>query len=145
MPGGVGKAVSWTVRVRPVTVNGFGLVAANALIRVTYGVAALVSPSRPLMGKVPLAPDTEALPEARLFVRGFAAHQVAVGMLGLASLGHRELRRPAMALAAATDLADMASALVEATDRARLAPDLTGGIAFSAAGLASALAGMRLA
>jgi hypothetical protein len=128
-----------------VTVNGLAFAAANALIRVTYGVAALASPSRPLIGKVPLAPDTEALPEARLFVRGFAAHQVAVGLLGLVSLGREELRRPAMALAAATDFADIASALVEARDRSHLAPDLTGGIAFSAAGLASAIAGMRAA
>jgi hypothetical protein len=125
--------------------RGFGLIAANALIRVTYGVAVLTSPSRPLLGRVPLAPNTEALPEARLFVRGFSAHQVGVGLLGLASLGRRELRRPAMALAAATDVADIASALVEAGDRSRLSPDLTGGIAFSAAGLASALAGLRLA
>ena len=126
------------------TVNGSALVAANALIRATYGVAALASPSRPLLDRIPLAPDTEALPEARLFVRGFAAHQLAVGLLGLASLGRRELRRPAMALAAGTDLADIASALVEAGDRSQLTRDLTGGIAFSAAGLASALAGLRL-
>jgi hypothetical protein len=133
------------VQSESVTVNGFALVAANALIRASYGAVALASPSRPLIDKIPLAPDTDALPEARLFVCGFAAHQLAVGLLGLASLGRPQLRRPAMALAAATDLADIASALVEAQDRSRLAPDLTGGIAFSAAGLASALAGMRLA
>jgi hypothetical protein len=127
-----------------VPANGFLFAAANALIRVTYGAVVLASPSRPLLGKVPLAPDTDALPEARLFVRGFAAHQIAVGLIGLVSLGRQESRRPAMALAAATDLADISSALVEASARSRLAPDLTGGIVFSAAGLASALAGMRL-
>ncbi|HUA73677.1 MAG TPA: hypothetical protein VL988_02875 [Solirubrobacteraceae bacterium] len=117
--------------------------AANSIIRLTYGVAAALAPSRPLAGKVPLAPDTDHFPEARLFVRGFSAHQVGVGLLGLASLTRPGLRRSAMLLAAATDLADIASALIEARDRARYDIDLTGGIAFSSLGLASALVGAR--
>jgi hypothetical protein len=124
---------------------GSGIIGANALIRLAYGVAALAAPSRRLFGTVPLAPETDQFPEARLFVRGFAAHQLAVGLVGLASLARRDLRRPAMALAAATDLADIASATVEARSRSRLDSDLCGGIAFSAAGLASALVGLRLA
>lgn len=92
---------------------------------------------------MPLAPDTDQLPEARLFVRGFAAHQVAVGLVGLASLAQRDLRRPGMLLAAATDAADIASAVVESQARGRLDPDLSGGIAFSAAGLLSALVALR--
>jgi len=123
---------------------GSAFVAANALIRLTYGLAALTVPSRPLFRAVPLAPDTEQFPEARLFVRGFASHQVAVALVGLASLTHRDLRRPAMALAAATDAADIASAAIEARARASLDRDLSGGIAFSGAGLASALIGLRL-
>lgn len=119
------------------------LAAGNALVRLTYGVAVVLAPSRPLAGKVPLAPDTDRFPEARLFVRGFSSHQVAVALLGLASLARRDLRRPAMLLAAATDLADIVSALVEARSRSRLDPDLTGGIVFSGLGLASALAGSR--
>ncbi len=50
-----------------------------------------------------------------------------------------------MALAAATDLADIVSAAIEARSRARLDADLSGGIVFSSAGLGSALLGMRLA
>lgn len=115
------------------------LIAANAAIRVGYGVAALIAPSKPLLGRVPLAPDTEDFPEARLFVRGFAAHQIAVGLLGLVSLANPSLRRPRMALGAATDLADILSALVEAGARGHLDSDLRDGIVFSAAGLASAL------
>jgi len=122
---------------------GAGVVAANAVIRLVYGVAALVGPSRPLFGKVPLAPDTEQFPEARLFVRGFAAHQVGVALLGIAGLARHDLRRPAMVLAAATDLADIASAVVEARSRGRLEVDLRGGIVFSTAGLASAVVGLR--
>ncbi len=123
--------------------TGFGLICANAVIRLVYGAAALGNPSRPLLGRIPLAPDTEQFPEARLFVRGFAAHQVAVALLGLVSLARRELRRPAMALAAATDIADIASAAIEARSRPHLDSDLSGGIAFSSVGLVSALVGLR--
>jgi hypothetical protein len=126
-------------------VIALSVISANALIRLAYGVAVLYAPSRPLLGKIPLAPDTEQFPEVRLFVRGFASHQVAVGIVGIASLARRDLRRPAMALAAATDAADIASAAIEARSRSRLDSDLSGGIAFSSAGLASAVIGMRLA
>jgi hypothetical protein len=126
-------------------VTASGIICANAVIRLAYGAAALANPSRPLLGKIPLAPDTEQFPEARLFVRGFAAHQVAVALVGLVSLARRDLRRPAMALAAATDLADIASAAIEVRSRPRLDADLSGGIAFSSAGLASALVGLRRA
>ena len=119
------------------------LTAANAAIRIGYGVAALAAPSRPLFGKVPLAPDTEDSPEARLFIRGFAAHQIAIAMVGLASLARRDLQRLGMLLAAAIDSADIASALVEARARGHLDPDLRDGIAFSGAGLVSALVALR--
>jgi hypothetical protein len=125
-------------------VTGFGIVCVNALLRLAYGAAALANPSRPLLGKIPLAPDTEQFPEARLFVRGFAGHQVAVALVGFASLARADLRRPAMALAAVTDVADIASAAIEARSRSRVYSDLIGGIAFSSAGLASALVGLRL-
>jgi hypothetical protein len=126
-------------------VTARSIIGANAVIRLAYGAAGLAAPSRRLLGRIPLAPDTEHFPEARLFVRGFAAHQVAVGLIGLVSLIRPDLRRPAMALAAATDLADIASAAVEARSRSSLDSDLSGGMAFSAAGLASALMGARLA
>ena len=120
-------------------------VAANGLIRAAYGVAGLVAPSRPLLGRVPIAPDTERFPEARLFIRGFAAHQVAVGVAGVASLRRPGVRRLGMLLAAGTDAADIASALVEARSRGRLGRDLSGGIVFFAAGLVSAVAALRAA
>jgi hypothetical protein len=47
-----------------------------------------------------------------------------------------------MLLAAATDAADIASALVEVKARGRLEPDLRDGIVFSSAGLLSALAAL---
>jgi hypothetical protein len=124
-------------------VRSSGLIAANAAIRIGYGVAALAAPSKPLLGRVPLAPDTDEFPEARLFVRGFAAHQIGVGLVGLASLSRPDLRRAGMLLATATDAADVMSALVEVKARGRLDPDLRDGIAFSSAGLVSALAALR--
>jgi hypothetical protein len=125
-------------------VRGTDLIAANTLIRLGYGVAALLAPSQPALGRLPIAPDTEDFPEARLFIRGFAAHQIGVAAVGLASLVQPSLRRPAMLLAAATDVADIGSALVEARARGHHDADLTGGIAFSAAGLASALLALRV-
>jgi hypothetical protein len=118
---------------------GINLFAANAVIRLGYGIAALTAPSKPVLGRIPLAPDTEELPEARLFVRGFAAHQIAVAAVALAGLSRSSLRRPAMLLAATIDAADITAAVIEARARGRLDPDLTGGIAFSAAGFVSAL------
>ena len=118
------------------------LTAANAAIRVGYGVAVLLRPSKPL-GTVELAPNTEEFPEARLFVRGFAAHQLGVGVLGLMSLRRRDRRRVAMLLAAGTDLADIVSAVVEARARNDVGADIAGGTAFSAAGLLSALLALR--
>jgi hypothetical protein len=48
-----------------------------------------------------------------------------------------------MLLAAATDIADIVSAAVEASARRSLDPDLRDGIAFSGAGLATALLALR--
>lgn len=83
---------------------GTNLFAANVVIRLGYGIAVLTAPSKPVLGKIPLAPDTEELPEARLFVRGFAAHQIAVAAVAFAGLSRSSLRRPAMLLAATIDI-----------------------------------------
>jgi hypothetical protein len=50
-----------------------------------------------------------------------------------------------MLLAATIDAADITSAVIDGRARGRLDSDLTGGIAFSAAGLASALIALRSA
>ena len=113
----------------------------NSVFRVSYGVGALLAPSK--MAKAQLAPATAGHPEARLFVRGFGAHQVAVAALGVASRRWRALERPAALVAITIDLSDMLSAVVEARDRGRLDPDLTGGLVFSAAGVATAAAAIR--
>ena len=48
-----------------------------------------------------------------------------------------------MLLAAAIDLADIVSAVVETSARGRMDPDLRDGTLFSAAGLVSALVALR--
>ncbi len=108
----------------------------NAGFRMTYSIGGLLSPAA--MGKLQLAADTPERPDARLFVRGFSAHQIGVATLGLASLRWRRLARPAALAAVAIDLADMLSAAVEAGKRGELQSDLAGGLVFSAAGIAAA-------
>lgn len=113
----------------------------NSLFRASYGVGALFAPSK--MAEMKLAADTAKHPEARLFVRGFAAHQIAVAAMGLASQRWRRLEQPAAVAAIAIDVFDMLSALVEARDRGRVDADLSGGLVFSAAGVATAVAALR--
>ena len=115
----------------------------NSLVRVSYGVGALFTP--PKMAKLQLAPDTAERPETRLFVCGFGAHQVAVAALGLASRRWPRLQQPAAAAAVTIDAFDMISALIEARDRGQMDPDLTGGLVFSGAGVATAAAALLAA
>ncbi len=110
----------------------------NIVFRLGYGVGGLLSPSA--MARLRLAPSTSEHPEARLFVRGFSAHQITVAALGLAGLRWRRLRRPAAVAAVTIDAADLLTAAVEAAGRGRWDADLTGGAMFSAAGAASAWA-----
>jgi hypothetical protein len=112
----------------------------NSLFRVSYGVGALFVPSQ--MTKLSLTPDTAEHPEARLFVRGFGAHQVAVGALALASRKWRKAEQPAALAALAIDAFDMLSAVVEAGGRRRIDADLSGGLVFSALGVATATAAL---
>jgi hypothetical protein len=117
------------------------LIFANAMFRLAYGVGGLVAPTA--MAGLGLTPDTEERPDARLFVRGFSAHQIGVAALGLASGRWRALERPAMLAAAAIDVADMITAAVEGIDRHRMDADLAGGLLLSGAGVVTALAAIR--
>lgn len=115
-----------------------GLLLINSLFRMGYGVGALLAPAK--VSKLRVAPDTGEHPEARLFVRGFGAHQVAVASLGVASRRWRRLEKPAALAAAAIDTVDMISAVAERGDRGQMDTDLSGGLVLSAAGAASAAA-----
>jgi hypothetical protein len=117
------------------------LLLVNSLFRLGYGVGALVAPSA--MASARMVPDTEDRPDARLFVRGFGAHQLAAGAMALGSLRWQRLERPAMTLAVVIDAVDMVSAAVEARDRGRMDVDVAGGLALSAVGAATASAALR--
>jgi hypothetical protein len=117
------------------------LMLVNSLFRLGYGVGALVAPSA--MASARMAPDTEDRPDARLFVRGFGAHQLAAGAMALGSLRWQRLERPAMTLAVVIDAVDMVSAAVEARARGRMDRDVAGGLALSAVGAATASAALR--
>ncbi len=108
----------------------------NILFRLSYGLGALFAPAT--MSKLRLAAHTSEHPEARLFVRGFGAHQLAVATLGLAGRRWRALQRPAALAAVTVDASDMISAVVESRGRGKASADLTGGLVFSAAGIATA-------
>jgi hypothetical protein len=124
-------------------VSGRQLMFANVVFRLSYGVGGLAVP--PLMARLGLTPDIAERPDARLFVRGFSAHQIAVAALGLASGRWRALERPAALAAVAIDVTDMVAAAIEAFDRRRADADVVGGLLFSGAGVATALAAIRAA
>jgi hypothetical protein len=119
------------------------LMLVNTGFRIAYGIGGLLSPAA--MAKLRLAADTPERPDARLFVRGFSAHQIGVAALGLAGLHWRRLQRPAALAAVAIDVTDMLSAAVEAGKLGGLESDLAGGLVFSAAGVATAAAALRRA
>jgi hypothetical protein len=113
----------------------------NGAFRLLYGLGGVLSPRR--MAAAGLAAETEADPQARLFVRGFSSHQVAVAALSLASRRWRRLEQPAICAAIAIDVADLASAAAEAVARGSWDADLAGGTVFSAAGVLTAAAALE--
>ena len=119
------------------------LILLNASVKLAYGVVVTLWPSKTADNPLRLAPNTDALPEARLFVRGFSAHQIGVALAGLACSGRRELEPTAIALAGAIDALDIGSAVIEARARGSWDEDLIGGVLFSGAGFAAALAAWR--
>src|SRR6267154_5064026 len=76
----------------------------NGVVRLGWGLGALLNPSA--MATASLVPDTETRPDARLFVRGFGAHQVGAAVLALGALSRPRLERPALVLAVALDVVD---------------------------------------
>ncbi len=115
--------------------------AANIAIRLGYGVCGLVAPA--VLARIRFAPSVDDRPDARLFVRGFAVHQIGVAALGVVSWRRPGLRRAAAGAAVMIDAADVISAVAEAIGRRRLDSELIGGVVFSAAGALSAAATLR--
>lgn len=117
------------------------LMATNVAIRLAYGVGGVVAPAA--LARLQFAPSVDDRPDARLFVRGFAVHQIGVAALGVAGWRRPGLRRAAAIAAVTIDVADILSAVAEAIDRRSVDFDLAAGIAFSAGGALSAAATLR--
>src|SRR5947209_5228524 len=117
------------------------LILVNSFVRLAWGIGALASPE---VMAPRLVPDTEDRPDARLFVRGFAAHQVGVAAVGLMSIQRNRLQQPAMVLAVGIDALDVLSAVVESLRRHRGDVDTIGGMVFSAAGAATAATALAM-
>ena len=114
----------------------------GSAVRGAWGLGAFAAPDAMNRAQMTGGPDL-ALPDARLYVRGFGAHQVLVAGFTIAATRARHLLRPALVLSALIDALDIASAVAEV--RARGGPDqtLVAGIVFSGAGLATFVAALR--
>lgn len=117
---------------------------AGSIVRVAYGVGALLAPQR--MVAAGFAPDTHGLPDPRLTLRAFGGHLLVTGCMTLAAVRARRDVREAAALSMLIDAFDVVSTVLE--QRARGGPDatITGGYRLSGTGattFALALAGLR--
>ena len=118
------------------------LALAGSLIRGAWGAGAYAVPGRMRRLELTGGPDLDR-PDARLYVRGFGAHQVLVAGFTIAALRSERLLRPAIVLSLLLDGVDVASAVAEATARGRLDRTLAGGIVFSGGGAALFAAALR--
>ena len=111
--------------------------------RGAWGLGAYATPHAMTRAQLTGGPDLD-LPDPRLYVRGFGAHQVLIaGFTTFAATRSPSLLRPALALSALLDAVDIASAAAEL--RARRGADRTvvGGIVFSGGGLALSAGALR--
>ncbi len=113
------------------------LMLVGSAVRVAYGAGSLLAPERMVSAR--FAPDTHALSEPRLLLRGFGGHQLVTGCLTLAAMRSRELARPAAALSLLIDALDVTSAGLEIRTRGGADRSTIGGIAFSGMGIATFL------
>jgi hypothetical protein len=123
-------------------VDARSLALLGAALRGAWGVGAFAAPKA--MGNAQLTggPDLD-LPDPRLYVRGFGAHQVLIAGFTLAALGSDDLLRPALLLNVLLDGVDIASAAAEVAARGRVDRTLAGGFAISIGGGLMFLAALR--
>jgi hypothetical protein len=114
----------------------------GSLVRSAWGLGAFAGPDSMRRAQLTGGPDLD-LPDARLYVRGFGAHQVLIGGFTLAATRSRHLLRAALVMSALLDSVDIASGVAEARARGGLDRTLAGGIVFSGAGLALFVAALR--
>jgi hypothetical protein len=123
-------------------VNPRSLALVGSLVRGAWGFGAFAAPAAMKRAQL-TGGEGLNLPDARLYVRGFGAHQALIAGFTLAALRSDELLKPALVLSVLLDALDMASAAVEVPARGGIDPTLVGGIAFSGAGALTFLAALR--
>jgi hypothetical protein len=123
-------------------VEARSLAVLGSLVRGAWGAGAFAAPEAMRGAQLTGGPDLER-PDARLYVRGFGAHQVLIAGFTIAATRSRGLLRPAVVLSALLDGVDIASAVAEVRARGGLDRTVAGGIVFSGAGLALGVAALR--
>jgi uncharacterized protein YjeT (DUF2065 family) len=118
------------------------LLVIGSLVRVSYGIGALLAPQR--MVSAQLAPDTHDLAEPRLVLRAFGGHQLVAGSLTLCTIRLPRLAPAAATLSLAIDALDVASTLLEIGARGRCERQTVGGIALSGSGVLTFAAALGL-
>ncbi|HYB23186.1 MAG TPA: hypothetical protein VED41_05280 [Solirubrobacteraceae bacterium] len=116
-------------------VSARALLLAGSLVRIAYGVGALLTPAR--MVSAGLAPDTHALAEPRLTLRGFGGHQLIVGALTLAATRAAAPARRAATLSLLVDTFDIVSTVLEQHARGERDATVTRSYRLSGAGMAT--------
>jgi hypothetical protein len=106
--------------------------------RVAYGVALLVAPGK-VAGNRWLGPGARQ-PAAEVALRGLGAREVAVHAIALARLSRGEPIRPFLAASIASDMADVAAAIVSRDGLPSGSPAATAAVAGGSAALTLAVA-----
>lgn len=123
-------------------VEARSLALVGSLLRGTWGAGAYAAPAAMRRLQLTGGADLDR-PDARLYVRGFGAHQVLAAGFTLAALRSPRLLRPALAMNVLLDGVDVASAVVELRARGGVDRTIAGGIGISAGGAVIFAAALR--
>ena len=115
--------------------GGRVLAGAVALVKVSYGIGALLAPEA--LSRWRLAPGVRGHANGRMSLRGFGGYVLVLGSATLCSaLRGRDLR-PLLALNLLTETTDGATALLEWRDRGDADATVLGSLGISIAGIAA--------
>jgi hypothetical protein len=124
-------------------VDARSLALLGSAVRGAWGAGAFAAPEAMRSARMTGdSPDLD-LPDPRLYVRGFGAHQLLVAGFTIAATRSRRLLRPALVLSTLLDAVDIASAVAEVRARGGADQTTVAGIVFSGSGLALFAAALR--
>jgi hypothetical protein len=117
------------------------LMGAGALVRLSYGLGALVAPDA--MSSHRLAPDVRGHADGRMDFRGFGGLHINIALLTLRAAIRNRNTRLLLRLNVGCELSDMAATLLEWRDRDRADRVVRGSLALASIGLATWIAALR--